>query len=203
MKKVKKQMLNVVLFTLLFVIIACVTIGTYAWFTDQKSFSTNELKFGTITLNVTGDSISGENLNVVVTRSVGDLTGQLMPGDTVSLKFNVTLNTGCEPAYYLVSLTGAENLFDESCFYYDSTTKTVVSPTTESPTVGSLTAGTTHTFNLTKQISTDYETQGESVSITLEVYAIQQANLTVAEAYEKLTGTTADVEIPDRHEQLG
>jgi len=188
MKKTKKLMLNVILFALLIAIVACLTVGTYAWFTDQKSYSTNELRFGTIKLDVSGDSISSSDLNVVVTRSVGELTGKLMPGDTVSLKFNVALDSTSEPTYYLVYLTGAENLFDESgCFYKsgDGTDATIVYPTSESKTVGALST-TAHTFNLTKQISTSYETQGESVSITLEIYAIQQANLTQDEAYDEL-----------------
>ena len=184
MKKTKKQMLNIILSILLIAILACITVGTHAWFTDQKSFSTGELKFGTIKIDVTGESVSADKLNVVIERSSGELTGKLMPGDTVSLKFNVALDANSEPAYYLVYLTGAENLFDQNCFYSDGTS--IVAPSSENKTVGLLTTSTTHTFNITKQISTSFEAQGESVNITLEVYAIQKANLTKAQAYDEI-----------------
>ena len=177
MRKVKKRMATTtkILIATLCVILA-LTIGiTFAWFTDHKSY-TSKLNFGEIKLKVTdgaGNEMR-ESEQLVFNFSRPDAT-KLMPGDTVTMNFKVTLQSTSEPAYYLVLITDTKGVFDTGIYFSNGTAIQTV--TDSNKTVGEITSSTTHSFSLSKQISTDYEKQGGSTQVTLDVFAIQQANL--------------------------
>ena len=177
MRKVKKRMATTtkILIATLCVILA-LTIGiTFAWFTDHKSY-TSKLNFGEIKLKVTdgaGNEMR-ESEQLVFNFSRPDAT-KLMPGDTVTMNFKVTLQSTSEPAYYLVLITDTKGVFDTGIYFSNGTAIQTV--TDSNKTVGEITSSTTHSFSLSKKISTDYEKQGGSTQVTLDVFAIQQANL--------------------------
>ena len=157
-------------------VILALTIGiTFAWFTDHKSY-TSKLNFGEIKLKVTdgaGNEMR-ESEQLVFNFSRPDAT-KLMPGDTVTMNFKVTLQSTSEPAYYLVLITDTKGVFDTGIYFSNGTAIQTV--TDSNKTVGEITSSTTHSFSLSKKISTDYEKQGGSTQVTLDVFAIQQANL--------------------------
>ena len=177
----------VIVFSLLLVTLIGLTM---AYFTDSKSY-TGTLSFGDIKLKVTdnsGDTMEdGANVVFDITRT-GTVTTKLMPGDTVSINFNVGLDTGSQPAYYLVSVSDSEGILDNATYYHNGTT--VVTNTETEKSVGLISEknadGTyvAHKFSISTPIpaDTDASKKGTSTEVTVKVYAVQKANLTTYDA---------------------
>ena len=145
---------------------------TAAWFTDSKSY-TNSLQFGNVMLDVTGGVTEAtKTINFTFSRNGAN---KVMPGDTVGMTFNVKLKDGSDPAYYLVSITDTKGVFENGTYYYDGTT--MKQNTDQDTGVGALSGSATHPFTLSKEIDDSYEDQGGSTDVSLNIFAIQQANL--------------------------
>lgn len=181
------------------VAISCATILTFAWFTDRKDYSSN-LSFGAVELEVSGKSVKSDTktLEFDVTRTNGTYTGKIMPGDTVNIALNIGLTANSEDAYYIVQISDEKNIFENAYYYSQNGTDVYVNNGTTivkqgtttavtTPVVGKLLKGTTgHNITIGAKISEDFEEKGISTTIECNVYAIQVANLSEAQAFDKL-----------------
>lgn len=188
-----------IIIILLLLILTSVSLITFAWFTDKKSFSGN-LDFGTIVLDVSGDGISNKSLNFKVTRTNLEYQtgGKIMPGDVVNIPLKIGLTAESEDAYYLVFLSDPKGIFESGVYFsddgtnvfvgdglkiYNQTTKAVVS----NKIIGKLSKGTSgHNITLSAVISTGFEQQKATTTLNCTVCAIQQANLDEATAKQEL-----------------
>ena len=195
MSKTNKTLTAIVL-ALSLVVVSLLGV-TAAWFTDSKSY-TNKLEFGNVLLNVT-DSAGAEmtktiTFDITRTNKDGTWTGKVMPGDTVKMSFNVGLKNESAPAYYLVLVTDTKGVFVNGTYFVGLDGKVYVNDGTktylqsdkdktaitgdEREYVGALTKDDgAHAFELSVTIAEDYEDQGGSTDVSLNIFAIQQANL--------------------------
>ena len=167
----------IIVFSILLVTLLSLTM---AYFTDSKSY-TGTLNFGNVTLKVTdknnAEMKDGDTIVFDITRT-GEVTQKLMPGDTIGINFNVSLQGGdnpSEPAYYLVSISDTEGVLDEATYYHDGTN--VVKNTDSAKSVGELIVGQTHKFNISKQVPTNETRRGVKTTVSVKVYAVQKTNL--------------------------
>lgn len=176
---------------------------TFAWFTDRKQLESS-LRFGKIALDVTGSSIQEENLVFNVDRKViaYQTGGKIMPGDTISIDMNVGLKETSQDAYYIIKLTDELGIFQNSMYFADGTkdsggniivyqtngTKSWVQGDTSnivSKKVGKISNSERHPISLKAVISgkdTGNDMKNAETKIKCDVYAIQQKNLTEAQA---------------------
>lgn len=185
MNKTRKiSKINAILIIAISLLVISIFSITLAYFTDSRNF-TGELTFGDIQLYVTNSSnaemVNGGTIPFTFGR---ENATKLMPGDTVTIKFNVALkpaetgkDNASEPAYYLVKLTDTKNVFGGDAYYYYNGTSVVKSDSTNHG-VGEL-ADTTakHTFELKAEIATDFSEASATTNVTLQIFAVQQANL--------------------------
>ena len=190
-KKVTKTMMALIItFSILLVSLIGLTV---AYFTDNKSY-TGTLEFGNVKLKVTDGSDAEMTDGGKITFAFGrENATKLMPGDTVTINFKVSLQDSSEPAYYLVSLTDTKGVFASNTYFSDGTNSYRVDTTenkvykiatdgteTEETTkkVGELnTSVDKHTFTIKAEIDPAYETQGGKTEVSLNIFAIQQANI--------------------------
>lgn len=186
-KRNKTNNFKILIAVFALIIVASIIGVTFAWFTDKKSYN-GDLTFGTIELEITGKNVKNETktLEFDVSRTNGTYTqgGKVMPGDVVEMKFNVGLSKTSEPAYYLVFLSDASGSFEDACYYSDGTTMHALDGTTKN--VGAVSSSSSHSFTIPATISEDFTGKGSVANIKLNIYAIQQANLSEEEAYDKL-----------------
>lgn len=182
MNKTRKiSKINAILIIAISLLVISIFSITLAYFTDSRNF-TGELTFGDIQLYVTNNS-NAEMVNGGTIPFTYSGSEKLMPGDTVTIKFNVSLKSkdstseASEPAYYLVKLTDTKNVFGGDAYYYYNGTSVVKSDSTNHG-VGEL-ADTTakHTFELKAEIATDFSEASATTNVTLQIFAVQQANL--------------------------
>ena len=182
MNKTRKiSKINAILIIAISLLVISIFSITLAYFTDSRNF-TGELTFGDIQLYVTNSS-NAEMVNGGTIPFTYSGSEKLMPGDTVTIKFNVSLKSkdstseASEPAYYLVKLTDTKNVFGGDAYYYYNGTSVVKSDSTNHG-VGEL-ADTTakHTFELKAEIATDFSEASATTNVTLQIFAVQQANL--------------------------
>lgn len=182
MNKTRKiSKINAILIIAISLLVISIFSITLAYFTDSRNF-TGELTFGDIQLYVTNSS-NAEMVNGGTIPFTYSGSEKLMPGDTVTIKFNVSLKSkdstseASEPAYYLVKLTDTKNVFGGDAYYYYNGTSVVKSNSTNHG-VGEL-ADTTakHTFELKAEIATDFSEASATTNVTLQIFAVQQANL--------------------------
>ena len=93
---------------------------------------TGTLNFGELKLKVSG-RVSGDGVTSAtskidfdVTRSSGPaytLTKKIMPGDTININLTIDLETGSEPAYYVVKIYDSKNIFENITYFSDDGTK--------------------------------------------------------------------------------
>ena len=183
MNKTRKiSKINAILIIAISLLVISIFSITLAYFTDSRNF-TGELTFGDIQLYVTNSS-NAEMVNGGTIPFTYSGSEKLMPGDTVTIKFNVALkpaetgkDNASEPAYYLVKLTDTKNVFGGDAYYYYNGTSVVKSDSTNHG-VGELTDTTTkHTFELKAEIATDFSEASATTNVTLQIFAVQQANL--------------------------
>ena len=134
-----------------------------------------------------------------------------MPGDIVDLNLTVGLENNSEPAYYIISITDDNEVF-ESAYYYSDGTKTgntlnvyvfdraktyKQSDTTKTEltgsdlkNVGKLSAGDTNAQNLTisAKIDENFDEQGIKTTVYCKIFAIQQANISETDARAEIMG---------------
>ena len=195
-KRLKGNILNKILITLILLVLVSTLILTLAYFQDKKEYS-GTLNFGEIKLKVSGDSIEtgSSNLKFSVDRTgVSYQTGgKIMPGDTVNIKLKVGLEDGSEPAYYVVNISDEKNVFENAFYFSDGTdvyvndgTKTYKQgDSSKTPVsdkyVGLLEKNTSgHDITISTVVATSVTEQGITTTIKCDVYAIQQANLDVS-----------------------
>ena len=181
------------------VAISCLSWITYAWFTSRKDFSGN-LTFGTVELDVSGTGVDNtkKELKFSTARNDSTWTGNIMPGDTINIPLTISLTSTSEDAYYIVQITDDKNIF-ENAYYYSQNgtdvyvnngstiTKQGTTTVVTSPVVGKLLKGTSgHNITIGAKISEDFEQKGISTTIECNIYAIQVANLSEADAYTLL-----------------
>lgn len=179
MKKTKKlSKINAILIVAISIMLISIFSVTMAYFTDSRTY-TGSLTFGDIQLYVT-NSDSAEMVSGGTIPFTYSNTSNLMPGDTVTINFNVALKSsdnGSEPAYYLVKLSDTKNVFGGDAYYYYNGSS-VVKSTSENHGVGVLDNTTDkHTFELKAEIATDFSETSVKTDVTLKIYAVQQANV--------------------------
>ena len=191
---------------LTFVIIAQIVLTgvTMAWFTDKFKSETITLNFGKIELDRGTSTTTATGFKV--SKGTAEITTSetLMPGDTINITITVQLTETSQDAYYLAYLDH-DGLFscDKSLFFKsgsgvyatDGTTTNLVgangtldTSATISNIVGSISAGSANKHELSFALTIDlYATDlsGE-YSLSCEIYAIQKANITEAQAFEEL-----------------
>ena len=157
-------------------IVSLVLGSTLAWFTSRSQLK-DSINFGTISVNATS--------NKFISISVDRTSGLVMPGDDVTIKYNIE-NLG-EDAYYLTKvsiLNATSSAFDEIAGLYAGSTKIAQ----DAKEVAALAAGETlpmtHAVEIPRTLGNSY--QGTSATISVVVYAIQQANLEETEAYDEI-----------------
>ena len=197
MKKVKKtnKMMSVLIIAFSLILISLIGL-TVAYFTDSKSY-TGTLEFGNIELDITGGvDETTKVINFDIDRKTNNdptWTGNIMPGDTVSMQVNIGLKSTSEPAYYVAVITDTKGAFENGIYFSDGTnvyvndgTKTYLqSDKTKTALtgdnlkyVGALkSTDTPHSFTIEAVVSADYEIQGGKTEVELHIYAIQQANM--------------------------
>ena len=197
-RKRKKINLKFIVLILSLIVFLGMSVFTFAWFTDTKSY-TGTLNFGELKLKVSG-GVSGDGVTSAsskidfdVTRSSGPsytLTKKVMPGDTININLTIDLEAGSDPAYYVVQITDEKNIFENNLYFSDDgtnvyvyngtytykqgdTTKTMV----EDKYCGTITAGSAQNLKISAKVSEDYTTQKETTQVVCNVFAIQRANL--------------------------
>jgi len=177
-KKAKKY--NFLLITIICLI--AFTLGiSLAFFTDRASIK-QTITFGTISVNATTDSF--------VSTEVQRDGGIVMPGDTLYVSYNIE-NTG-ESAYFLTRVTisnSKTNSFDEIAGIYINNSNTGKLEGEEDKRVGKIQKNSDAISMKHKVVipgTLNNLLQNESSTISIKVYAIQQANHTELEAFEEL-----------------
>lgn len=203
-KRLKNEILKSIILTLCLTIIACLSVVTFAWFTDKKEYTGN-LTFGSIELDVAG-GVDNETKTLKFSNSRENdatWTGKIMPGDTVNINLTVGLKDGSEPAYYMVFIADKNGYFENAAYYgikdssnnlntYKSDGRKVVLQSSGAEetgvSVGKLLAGTANAHNLTisAKIKENLTIQKVTTEINCKIVAIQQANLSDSEANTKL-----------------
>ena len=199
-QKVSPKILAFLIISIILLVIA-IPVFTYAWFTDSKSYS-NTLSFGEISLDVkSGVNETAKTVTFNVTRTNGSYAtgGKIYPGDTVNISIGLSVKSTSGPAYYLIYLTDSKGYFQEGAYFSDGTNvyfnngiKTINQATSAEVTnkyVGAIASSSvTHTVNMKAIIDTalNNATQNTSTDITLNIYAIQQYNLTESDAQGEL-----------------
>lgn len=173
---------------------------TGAFFSD-KAAEDHTVTFGTIRLGL------GENDGFTVERAssgdVDEVINTAMPGDTITLSFEVS-NAGNHALYYVVSVVfddpnydaeedtnNVGNLFEDlsSIWYYDATNETWKQRTDEGYVALAvlLDVGDTHSGTIPVEVpfeATGNEYQGADITVRIEVLAIQAANITAYDAID-------------------
>lgn len=204
MKKVKKISNKVLILMIVTILMLITLIGlTMAYFTDSKHFN-GELNFGEIKLKVTdkdgAEFTSSKMFSLTRSNPNAADTGKVMPGDIVNIQLSVGLESTSEDAYYLVFLTDTNGIFTNATYFSDGTNcyridngsvvKIATDGTETAETtlkVGALkSTDTAHSFTINAKISEDLENQGIETEVTLKIFAIQQANLSIESAQTKL-----------------
>ena len=197
-KRLKGNILNKILITLILLVLVSTLILTLAYFQDKKEYS-GTLDFGNIKLKVSG-GVEGDGVTTSTSKLIFDTarkknndptwTGKYMPGDLVEINLIVDLEVGSEPAYYVVQISDEKNIFENNIYFsedgqnvyvyngtytykQDDSTKTMV----EDKYCGKITAGNAQNLTISAKISEDYETQNEQTTVYCKIFAIQQANL--------------------------
>ena len=193
-RKRKKINIKFIVLILSLIVFLCISVLTYAWFTDSKSY-TGTLNFGELKLKVSGDSVTdnSKTLSFDTARKLNNdstWTGKFMPGDTINIKLKVGLEDGSEPAYYIVHITDDKNVFENAFYYSQDGTNVYVNDgkkiykqgtttSVSSPIIGKISAGDSnaHSLTISAKISEDFTQQGVKSNVVCNIFAIQRANL--------------------------
>ena len=182
-KTLLKNKITIAVLLVLVVILSITTVGlTYAWFTDRETSESQVIKFGKINIDVTSNVYRSSTTEVVET---------LMPGDELDIKYTLANTQDSEAAWVLTyvalnspSLSETElQQFSSINGWYEGSSKATENSCLS---LAKGNTGTDYTIELT--ISPDIENEMAEKYMILEVFtfAIQQANLTEAEAYSLL-----------------
>jgi len=178
-KKISKRK-NVLLVALVF-LFSLILGSTAAWFTSMSELK-ETIKFGTISVNATTDSF--------ISSAVQRDGGIVMPGDEFNIQYNLK-NEG-EDAYFLVKVSisnSQTNAFDTVAGFYVDNSQTGKLQGENDKRVGKLSknsAALQMAHEVSIPLSLDNTYQDVSATVSVVVYAIQQANLTETEAYNEL-----------------
>ena len=208
-KKRKKINVKFIVLILSLIIFLSMSVFTFAWFTDSKSFTGN-LTFGSLELDVSG-GVSGDGVDSATSKLVFDVTRtsgpaysttkKVMPGDTININLTLGLKTGSEPAYYLISITDDNGVFDDAYYFSEDGTNIYVfdgektylqsdpnKVNVASKYCGKITTSAKQTIKIGAKVSESYTEQNSVCNVTCKVFAIQQANLEVTNAKTELLG---------------
>lgn len=191
--KNKKSVIALVVMAFLLVASICLA-ATGAWFTSKVDERTDSLNFGTIAISSDVFTVTATGTKEMAT------TDLLMPDDTLTITYNIK-NEGAAAfviAKVDVTATTASGTLSEagktaiqslSGTYSGNNKATTecasLADGTETPT----TETWTHTVRLTgNDFGNDF--QGATVQVKVTILAIQQENLSSAEAFTLLTGTS-------------
>ncbi|MGN1208489.1 MAG: SipW-dependent-type signal peptide-containing protein [Christensenellales bacterium] len=199
-KNKKSKILYGIIVALAVIVCASLSMVTYAWFTDSKSY-TGSLTFGEIKLNVT-QGVSGSNVTFTVTRTITTYVDKVMPGDQIKIDLKVGITATSEDAYYMAILTDDKNIFKSAAYFSDGsdvyyytsgdgkTYKQSDGSVASGKTVGAIAkGGAAQAVPILATIpgeATTNTVQKQVANITLKVVAIQQANISAADARTKL-----------------
>ncbi len=215
-KKKKKFDIKTMILFLSLIVFLSASVFTFAFFTDSKSYS-GDLTFGSLELDVSG-GVSGDGVDSATSKLVFDVTRtsgpaysttkKVMPGDTININLTIGLKDGSEPAYYMVSITDDNNVFEDATYFSENgkvyvfdarktylqtdSTKTAVTD----KFCGKLTAGTSgrQSLKIPAVVSQNFEEQNAKANIKCTVSAIQQANLAPSDAKTKLIGMNLGID---------
>ena len=206
-KKRKKINLKFIVLIISLVIFSSMSIFTFAYFTDSKSYTGN-LTFGSLELDVSG-GVSGDGVDTTTSKLVFDVTRtsgpaysttkKVMPGDTININLTLGLKTGSEPAYYLISITDDNRVFDDAYYFSEDGTNIYVfdgektylqsdpnKVNVASKYCGKITTSAKQTIKIGAKVSESYTEQNSVCNVTCKVFAIQQANLEAKSAKEEM-----------------
>ena len=163
-KKLSKSSLAVIVLSLL-LILSMIVGMTAAWFTDKKENSGVTKNFGTVALSV-DDSSFGKVTRV--SNENGDVTGFVMPGDTINYTLGVTKAEDSEDFWYavLVTITGTEaNQSPAQSAIKETDVHDVASEKSVTGTLELTGASYGNTY------------QGKAITLSYTVVAVQKANV--------------------------
>ena len=171
-KKMSKTSIAVIVLALLLVF-SLVMGMTGAWFTDKADNSSSgvELTFGTVVLDVDTDDFGDVTR---VSNTAGAVAGDLMPGDTVSYALTVDGASGCEDFWFAVVINTEGAAADMESGLNDLTTADVKSWTGSAVAVSGSLLLTGATYGNAYQ--------GQTLTLTYTVVAVQKANVADAAA---------------------
>ena len=214
-KKRKKINVKFIVLILSLIIFLSMSVFTFAWFTDSKSFTGN-LTFGSLELDVSG-GVSGDGVDSATSKLVFDVTRtsgpaysttkKVMPGDTININLTLGLKTGSEPAYYLISITDDNGVFDDAYYFSEDGTNIYVfdgektylqsdpnKVNVASKYCGKITTSAKQTIKIGAKVSESYTEQNSVCNVTCSVFAIQQANLEATNAKFEILGRIAGLD---------
>ena len=179
-KKMSKTSIAVIVLALLLVL-SLVMGMTGAWFTaKQGSASDTQLDFGRVVLNVTGGSFGQVTHAAANADAAYETDVEIMPGDTINYSINVAKGANSEDFYYriFVVVSGVES--------GDYTADTTVYDTTAEGWNGAHN-GTVELLG--SKYGNTY--QGQHITLSYQVRAIQKANISAADAAKYLASEEA------------
>ena len=163
-KKMSKSSIAVIVLSILLVL-SLILGFTGAWFTDKKEGSEVTKDFGTVELNVAATEFGKVTR---VSNEAGEVTGKIMPGDTIGYSLTVTKAEGSEEFWFAVtvSITGLK----------DPITTEITAENVKDSAKDSVVTGNVELTGATY----DNTYQGKQVTLSYVVYAVQKANVATA-----------------------
>ena len=175
-KKMSKSSIAVIVLSILLVL-SLILGFTGAWFTDKKDGDEITKNFGTVELNVAATEFGKVTR---VSNEAGEVTGKIMPGDTIGYSLTVTKAEGSEDFWFAVTVTikGLE----------EDITTTISAENVKDSAKDSVVTGNVELTGAT--YGNTY--QGKTVTLSYVVYAVQKANVaTATDAVALLQNATA------------
>jgi hypothetical protein len=166
-KKMNKSTVAVIVLALLLVLSLVLT-ATGAWFTDKEAGETVNKNFGTVEMKVTANDFGKV---VRVSNDEGPVAGDVMPGDTISYSILVEKEAESEEFWYAVVLT-ISGLGEGNDITTTVTADNVMNTVEDTEAIAKSILLEGEKFGDTYQ--------GQPITVSYAVYAVQYANVDAA-----------------------
>lgn len=176
-KKMNKSTVAVVVLALLLVL-SLILSATGAWFTDKETGSEITKDFGVVNMKVTATDFGKVTR---VSNDAGEVSGKIMPGDTIGYNLTVEKAEGSEEFWFavLVTVSGLES---------GDITTTISEENVKDSATDSLVEGS---VVLTGE-SYGNTYQGKQIKLSYTVVAVQKANVANKAAAVTLLGAAEE-----------